>query len=108
VQFFRYAAPWWPHRPAVAHILDGTNTTLGERRVARLEDTDRAAHEIIVNDQHQYVVWPAARRLPAGWRYLGKAGARDELLYYLREMFVETLPAPLLITDGRQPESRWG
>ncbi len=76
--------------------------------MARPESKDRPEHEIIVNDQHQYVVWPAARRLPAGWRYLGKGGSREDLLYYLREMFVETLPAPLLIDDGRQPESLWG
>lgn len=67
-----------------------------------------ANHEVIVNDDHQYVVWPANRRLPAGWRYLGKSGPKDELLMYLREMYVETLAAPLLIDDGRAPESRWG
>lgn len=70
--------------------------------------TARADHEIIVNDQHQYVVWPAKRRLPEGWRLLGKAGTKSELLFYLKEMFVETMPALLLVTDGRQPESRWG
>ena len=69
---------------------------------------DGASHEIIVNDDHVYVVWPAARRTPAGWRYLGKAGSKDELLLYLREMYVETMPAPMLMSDGRQPESRWG
>jgi MbtH protein len=67
-----------------------------------------ANHEIIVNDRHQYVVWPAGRRVPLGWRYIGKSGSKDELDFYLREMFVETLPAPLLIGDGRAPETSWG
>lgn len=65
-------------------------------------------HEIIVNNLHQYVVWPAGKALPRGFVYVGKSGRKDDLDFYLREMFVETLPAPLLITDGRQPESRWG
>jgi MbtH protein len=65
-------------------------------------------HEIIVNDQHQYVVWPAKKRLPQGWRYLGKSGTKDELAYYLKEMFVETVPALLVVNDRSTSESRWG
>jgi MbtH protein len=59
-----------------------------------------AIHEIIVNDRHQYVVWPAGRRVPPGWRYLGKSGVKDELDFYLREMFVETLAAPPPVADA--------
>jgi len=69
---------------------------------------DQANHEIIVNGDHVYAVWPEGRRLPAGWRYIGKGGSKDEMLLYLREMYVETMPAPMLMADGRQPESRWG
>lgn len=69
---------------------------------------EASSHEIIVSSDNVYVVWPAGRALPAGWRHIGKGGSEAELLAYLREMFVETLAAPLLVTDGRQPESRWG
>lgn len=65
-------------------------------------------HEIIVNSQHQYVVWPARKPLPLGWNYVGRSGSKEDLEFYLREMFVETMPVPLAIQDGRQPESRWG
>jgi MbtH protein len=65
-------------------------------------------HEIIVNPDHQYVVWPARKPLPIGWNYVGKSGRKEDLDFYLREMFVETMPAPLVITDGRPQETRWG
>lgn len=65
-------------------------------------------HEIIVNTNHQYVVWPARKPLPIGFRYVGKSGPKSELEFYLREMFVETMPVPMVVTDGRSPESRWG
>jgi MbtH protein len=68
----------------------------------------KSSHEIIVSTEHVYVVWPADRALPSGWRYIGKGGTEAEMLAYLREMFVETMPAPMLHADGRQPESRWG
>jgi len=38
----------------------------------------------------------------------GKSGSRAELALYLREMLVETVPAPLIISDRRAPDSRWG
>jgi MbtH protein len=57
----------------------------------------KSSHEVIVNDEHVYVVWPAKRALPEGWRYIGKGGTEEELAVYLREMFVETMPAPMLI-----------
>lgn len=65
-------------------------------------------HEIIVNADHQYVVWPARKPLPIGWRYVGKSGPKSELEFYLREMFVETMPVPMVVSDGRTPQSRWG
>lgn len=60
-----------------------------------------ATHQLIVNDQEQFAVWPAARRAPAGWRPVGRTGTRESLADYLREILVETLPAPLLRSDGR-------
>jgi MbtH protein len=67
-----------------------------------------ATHQIITNDDLQFVVWSNRRPLPAGWRYVGKSGPRTELQAYLREMLVETIPAPLIISDRRAPDSRWG
>lgn len=66
-----------------------------------------ATHQVIVNEQHQFVVWPTRRRLPHGWHYLGKEGSRGELDVYLRQMAVETVPAPLLITDKRTLDTHW-
>jgi uncharacterized protein YbdZ (MbtH family) len=48
------------------------------------EQIPLAAHQIIVNELHHFVVWSARQRLPLGWHYLGKEGSRDELERYLR------------------------
>ena len=69
---------------------------------------DRAAtHQVIANEQHQFVVWPTRHRLPSGWHYLGKEGSRSELDAYLRQMAVETVPTPLLVTDRRALDTQW-
>lgn len=67
---------------------------------------DAATHQLIVNDQEQFAVWPSRRRVPAGWRPVGRTGTRESLTEYLREILVETLPAPLLRSDGR-PGPSW-
>ena len=70
--------------------------------------SQKSSHEIIVNDEHVYAVWPAGRALPSGWQFIGKGGTEAEMRAYLREMFVETLATPMLMADGRPTESRWG
>jgi MbtH protein len=67
-----------------------------------------ASHQIIANDEQQFVVWPSARRPPIGWRYVGKEGSKEELAFYLQQMAVETLPTPLLITDRTMLDTHWG
>jgi MbtH protein len=62
---------------------------------------ETVTHQLIVNDQEQFAVWPATRRPPAGWRPVGRTGTRESLTEYLREILVETMPAPLLRSDGR-------
>ena len=69
---------------------------------------NEGTHQIITNDDLQFVVWSSRRQLPPGWRHVGKSGSRAELALYLREMLVETIPAPLIISDRRPPDSRWG
>ena len=65
-------------------------------------------HQIITNDERQFVAWPDSSKLPLGWRYVGKAGTKVELDDYLRMMMVDTAAAPLIVSDGRRAESQWG
>jgi MbtH protein len=70
--------------------------------------TRRAAtHQVIVNGQDQFVVWPTRLQPPSGWRCIGVEGTRSELDTYMRKVAAETLPMPLLITDSRMLDTRW-
>lgn len=71
------------------------------------QDNPAATHQVIVNAQDQFVVWPIKLQLPEGWRGIGMAGSRAELDVYLRKLAAETLPMPLLITDRRTLDTRW-
>ena len=76
--------------------------------MARAKATDEGNLDLITNDEMQFVLWSSRRRLPPGWRYVGRSGPRAELEKYLREMMIETVPAPLLVADKQSLDSRWG
>jgi len=65
-------------------------------------------HEIIVNDANEFAVWPTERRLPNGWRHIGKSGTLAEMQAHLREMFVETVAAPLITRRKATADTFWG
>jgi uncharacterized protein YbdZ (MbtH family) len=70
--------------------------------------SQKSSHEIIVNDEHVYAVWPAGRALPSGGQFNGKGGPEAERRAYLRVWCVETRATPMRLADGRPPASRWG
>ena len=55
----------------------------------------RATHRIIVNDERDYLVWPADSSLPPQWRYVGKSGSEAELREFVATQLNDTAPAPL-------------
>lgn len=65
-----------------------------------------AQYGIISNADGQFGTWPTNRRLPTGWRYTGVTGTQAELLVILRTQYVETLPAPLIVSSTPTRPSR--
>jgi uncharacterized protein YbdZ (MbtH family) len=71
------------------------------------QGSQAATHQVLVNAQDQFVVWPTKLQPPAGWRCIGMEGTLGELDLYLRKLAAETMPMPLLITDRRNIDTRW-
>ena len=72
-----------------------------------MDTVKRALFGIVVNDEHQFSVWPTHRRLPPGWSYTGPTGTRAEMQAAVRQQFVETVPATYSARDKRFGESKW-
>ncbi|MFG2330913.1 MbtH family protein [Streptomyces sp. NPDC048604] len=47
---------------------------------------------VVVNDEEQYSIWSEGRELPAGWREAGFAGAREECLALVEEVWTDQRP----------------
>jgi MbtH protein len=59
-------------------------------------DDDNAVYLVLVNDENQHSLWPAALDVPAGWaRAHGPAG-RAECLDYVETHWTDMRPASLI------------
>jgi MbtH protein len=52
---------------------------------------------VVINDEEQYSVWPAARDIPDGWRAAGFTGTRQECLDYIGTVWADMRPRSLRI-----------
>ncbi|MFC7382431.1 MbtH family protein [Sphaerisporangium rhizosphaerae] len=49
-------------------------------------------HQVVVNDEDQYSLWPLDQELPAGWRAEGFTGAKEECLSHIEEIWTDMRP----------------
>ena len=62
---------------------------------------------IIVNDAHEFAVWPSDRQVPSGWRFAGPTGTQAEMQEVLGRQFGETVPARFIMSGQRPGVSQW-
>ncbi len=51
-----------------------------------------AEYLVVCNDEEQYSIWPAGRKVPLGWREAGPLGSRDVCLSYIEEVWTDITP----------------
>ncbi|WP_081493350.1 MbtH family protein [Herbaspirillum sp. CF444] len=56
---------------------------------------------VVVNDQRQYSVWPAQRKLPAGWRVVGEPASRESCLDRIETLWSDEYPGALRAAPDR-------
>jgi MbtH protein len=60
-----------------------------------MHEDDGRQYKVVVNDEEQYSIWSSDRENPPGWRDAGKAGAKDECLAYIKEVWTDMRPLSL-------------
>ena len=48
--------------------------------------------KVVVNHEEQYSLYPAERRVPIGWRAVGKVAEEEECLRYIEEIWINNRP----------------
>ena len=65
-------------------------------------DGDR--FKILINDDGQYSLWPAAKVAPAGWMEIGERGTKAQCLAEIETRWTDMRPKSLLIRNVPQHE----
>ena len=59
------------------------------------EDEDTTVYAVVVNEEEQYSIWPDYKEIPAGWKVVGKTGAKADCLAYIAEVWTDMRPLSL-------------
>jgi MbtH protein len=58
---------------------------------------DALPHEVVVNDEDQFSIWPAQRERPAGWHTVGVTGTREECLRWIEANWTDMCPRSIRV-----------
>lgn len=59
------------------------------------DEDDSRIYIVLINDEEQYSLWPQGKKIPAGWRAVGKEGTREECSKYVDEVWTDMRPLSL-------------
>lgn len=65
--------------------------------------TESIPHQVVVNDEEQYSLWPADEQPPAGWRADGFTGSRQECLDHIDAIWTDMRPRSARQREGGVP-----
>jgi len=54
-------------------------------------ESSPATHQVLLNDEEQYCLWPAGKAVPAGWRSVF-TGAHEACLAHVEEVWTDMRP----------------
>jgi MbtH protein len=59
------------------------------------DQSDDAIYLVVANDEEQYSIWCEDKRIPDGWRAVGKRGPRSDCLQYIEATWTDMRPLSL-------------
>jgi|SRR5579859_729793 len=59
------------------------------------ERDDSTIYTVVINHEEQYSIWPEYKKIPGGWRSLGKTGLKGDCLGYIKEVWTDMRPLSL-------------
>ena len=58
-------------------------------------EEDNEEYICLVNEEEQYSVWFAWKDIPLGWKKVGPKGSKEEVLKYVKEVWMDMRPKSL-------------
>ena len=67
------------------------------------DEQDTTIYRVVVNHEEQYSIWPEWKEIPAGWTDVGREGAKDECLAYIKNVWTDMRPLSLRKAMAEEP-----
>jgi MbtH protein len=88
------------HRPRGKSPLHGSGEAPGEIVTENGNaGGGTATHQVLINDEEQYSLWPGAKPVPSGWRSVF-AGSREDCLAHVDAVWTDMRPKSIRETTG--------
>lgn len=58
-------------------------------------EEDKEMHQVLINDEEQYSLWPADKKIPLGWKHSFGPADKEACLAYVREVWTDMRPKSL-------------
>jgi MbtH protein len=72
----------------------------------RDEIEDTTVYTVVIDEEERYSIWPEYRKIPPGWKAVGKTGLKPECLAYIKEVWTDMRPLSLRRHMESQTESQ--
>lgn len=59
------------------------------------ESKEQNLHQVLINDEEQYSLWPADKEIPLGWKHVFGPKDKEACLAYVREVWTDMRPKSL-------------
>lgn len=85
------------HAGRLARALESpASGTAAELSTASGADENPARrHQVVINEEGQYSMWPEGEKIPDGWKSVGKTGTKQECLDYIKAVWIDMRPLSL-------------
>lgn len=60
-----------------------------------IDNADHETYRVVINEEAQYSIWPAAKPIPPGWKDAGMTGVRSACLEHIRTHWTDLRPMSL-------------
>jgi MbtH protein len=68
---------------------------MSENSKTRSDTVDGDVFIVLINDEEQYSIWPAANAIPEGWSRVGPMGSKAECLAFVEANWTDMRPKTL-------------
>jgi len=59
-------------------------------------------YRVVINLEEQYSIYPLCKEIPPGWSDVGKVGAKQECLDYIKKVWVDMRPKSLKDAESQK------